>query len=108
MIIAAGRRVRKSFPGFGVQSTRRLRGVGYCDATKLMENFVFGIDIPIIAALNGPSIAHAEFARRPLAGELTWLWRGSHTAVARLSHGSDAAQPSDGSGFQFPSRDSRS
>ena len=35
---------------------------GYYDATKLMENFVFGIDIPTIAAINGPSIAHTEFA----------------------------------------------
>ncbi len=35
---------------------------GYYDATKLLENFVFGIDIPTIAAINGPSIAHTEFA----------------------------------------------
>jgi enoyl-CoA hydratase/carnithine racemase len=35
---------------------------GYYDATKLLENFVFGIDIPTIAALNGPSVAHTEFA----------------------------------------------
>lgn len=35
---------------------------GYYDATKLMENFVFAIDIPTIAAINGPSIAHTEFA----------------------------------------------
>ncbi|GAA3213914.1 enoyl-CoA hydratase/isomerase family protein [Dactylosporangium siamense] len=34
----------------------------YYDATKLLENFVFGIDIPTIAAINGPSIAHTEFA----------------------------------------------
>lgn len=35
---------------------------GYYDATKMMENFVFAIDIPTIAAINGPSIAHTEFA----------------------------------------------
>jgi enoyl-CoA hydratase/carnithine racemase len=35
---------------------------GYYDATKLLENFVFGIDIPTIAAINGPSVAHTEFA----------------------------------------------
>ncbi|MFG1776214.1 enoyl-CoA hydratase/isomerase family protein [Micromonospora sp. NPDC049051] len=34
----------------------------YYDATKLLENLVFGIDIPTIAAINGPSIAHTEFA----------------------------------------------
>lgn len=35
---------------------------GFYDATKLLENFVFGIDIPTIAAINGPSIVHTEFA----------------------------------------------
>ncbi|WP_067674436.1 enoyl-CoA hydratase/isomerase family protein [Nocardia miyunensis] len=35
---------------------------GFYDLTKLLENFVFGIDIPTIAAINGPSIAHTEFA----------------------------------------------
>lgn len=35
---------------------------GFYDATKLLENFVFGIDIPTISAINGPSIAHTEFA----------------------------------------------
>ncbi|MGW0803500.1 enoyl-CoA hydratase/isomerase family protein [Nonomuraea sp. NPDC002799] len=34
----------------------------YYDAIKLLENFVFGIDIPTIAAINGPSVAHTEFA----------------------------------------------
>jgi enoyl-CoA hydratase/carnithine racemase len=34
----------------------------YYDATKLLENFVFAIDIPTIAAINGPSVAHTEFA----------------------------------------------
>ncbi|ADP82356.1 enoyl-CoA hydratase/isomerase family protein [Pseudofrankia inefficax] len=34
----------------------------YYDATKLLENFVFGIEIPTIAAINGPSVAHTEFA----------------------------------------------
>jgi enoyl-CoA hydratase/carnithine racemase len=34
----------------------------YYDAVKLLENFVFGIDIPTIAAINGPSLAHTEFA----------------------------------------------
>jgi enoyl-CoA hydratase/carnithine racemase len=35
---------------------------GYYDASKLLENFVFAIDIPTIAAVNGPSPAHTEFA----------------------------------------------
>lgn len=34
----------------------------YYDGTKLLENFVFGIDIPTIAAINGPSAAHTELA----------------------------------------------
>ncbi|MHA7985609.1 enoyl-CoA hydratase/isomerase family protein [Rathayibacter sp. CAU 1779] len=34
----------------------------YYDAVKLLENFVFAIDIPTIAAINGPSPAHTEFA----------------------------------------------
>ncbi|TQS46204.1 enoyl-CoA hydratase/isomerase family protein [Cryptosporangium phraense] len=41
--------------GFGYEHT-------YYDATKLVENFVFAIDIPTIAAINGPSLAHTEFA----------------------------------------------
>lgn len=34
---------------------------GYVDATKLLESFVFGIDIPTIACLNGSGL-HTEFA----------------------------------------------
>lgn len=34
----------------------------YHDGMKLVENFVFNIDIPTIAAVNGPSAAHTEFA----------------------------------------------
>jgi enoyl-CoA hydratase/carnithine racemase len=34
----------------------------YYDAIKLLENLVFGIDIPTIAAVNGPSPGHTEFA----------------------------------------------
>jgi enoyl-CoA hydratase/carnithine racemase len=34
----------------------------YYDAVKLLENMVFGVDIPTIAAINGPSLAHTEFA----------------------------------------------
>jgi enoyl-CoA hydratase/carnithine racemase len=34
----------------------------YYDAMKLLENLVFGIDIPTIAAVNGPSPGHTEFA----------------------------------------------
>lgn len=34
----------------------------YYDAMKLLENFVFAIDIPTIAAINGPSQGHTEFA----------------------------------------------
>ncbi|MGW4241203.1 enoyl-CoA hydratase/isomerase family protein [Nocardia sp. NPDC004722] len=34
----------------------------YYDGTKLLENLVFAVDIPTIAAINGPSIAHTEVA----------------------------------------------
>jgi enoyl-CoA hydratase/carnithine racemase len=34
----------------------------YYDATKLLENLVFAIDIPTIAAINGPGVAHTEIA----------------------------------------------
>ncbi|MFI6326126.1 enoyl-CoA hydratase/isomerase family protein [Nonomuraea sp. NPDC050556] len=34
----------------------------YYDAVKLLENFVFSVDIPTIAAINGPSVAHTEVA----------------------------------------------
>jgi enoyl-CoA hydratase/carnithine racemase len=34
----------------------------YYDAMKLLENLVFAVDIPTIAAVNGPSQAHTEFA----------------------------------------------
>jgi enoyl-CoA hydratase/carnithine racemase len=34
---------------------------GYHDCTKLVENFIWDIDIPTIAALNGPGL-HTEFA----------------------------------------------
>jgi hypothetical protein len=50
---------------------------GFYDATKLLENFVFGIDIPTIAAINGPSAAHTEFALLcdiTLAAETATAW----------------------------------
>jgi enoyl-CoA hydratase/carnithine racemase len=34
---------------------------GYLDATKLLESFIFNIDIPTIACINGPGL-HTEFA----------------------------------------------
>jgi enoyl-CoA hydratase/carnithine racemase len=34
---------------------------GYSDATKLLESFIFNIDIPTIACINGPGL-HTEFA----------------------------------------------
>ena len=33
----------------------------YSDATKLLEAFIFNIDIPTIACINGPGL-HTEFA----------------------------------------------
>ncbi len=35
---------------------------GFADTTKLLQNFMFGIDIPMIATINGPSVAHIESA----------------------------------------------
>jgi enoyl-CoA hydratase/carnithine racemase len=34
---------------------------GYLDATKLLESFIFNIDIPTISCINGPGL-HTEFA----------------------------------------------
>lgn len=34
----------------------------YYDATKLLENLIFAVDIPTIAAINGPGVAHTEIA----------------------------------------------
>ncbi|MFQ6330403.1 enoyl-CoA hydratase/isomerase family protein [Nocardia sp. CWNU-33] len=34
----------------------------YYDGSKLLENLIFAVDIPTIAAINGPSAAHTEIA----------------------------------------------
>jgi enoyl-CoA hydratase/carnithine racemase len=45
----------------------------YEDAAKLLENFVFGVDIPTIAAVNGPGL-HTEIA---LACDITICTEGT-------------------------------
>ncbi len=62
----------------------------YYDATKLLENFVFGIDIPTIAAINGPSPAHTEFA---LLCDITLA---ADTAIIIDPHLSAGTAPGDG------------
>ncbi|HEY0450854.1 enoyl-CoA hydratase/isomerase family protein [Actinophytocola sp.] len=62
----------------------------YYDATKLLENFVFGIDIPTIAAINGPSVAHTEFA---LLCDITLA---AETATIVDPHLPTGAAPGDG------------
>jgi enoyl-CoA hydratase/carnithine racemase len=63
---------------------------GYYDATKLLENFIFSIDIPTIAAINGPSIAHTEFA---LLCDITLA---TETAVITDPHLLVGTAPGDG------------
>ncbi|WP_216903796.1 enoyl-CoA hydratase/isomerase family protein, partial [Nocardia alni] len=63
---------------------------GFYDATKLVENFVFGIDIPTIAAINGPSVAHTEFA---LLSDITLA---AESATITDPHFLAAAAPGDG------------
>jgi enoyl-CoA hydratase/carnithine racemase len=65
----------------------------YYDATKLLENFVFGIDIPTIAAINGPSLAHTEFA---LLCDITLA---ADTATIVDPHLLVGAAPGDGQGL---------
>jgi enoyl-CoA hydratase/carnithine racemase len=62
----------------------------YYDATKLLENFVFAIDIPTIAAINGPSLAHTEFA---LLCDITLA---AETATIMDPHLLAGAAPGDG------------
>jgi enoyl-CoA hydratase/carnithine racemase len=62
----------------------------YYDATKLLENFVFAIDIPTIAAINGPSVAHTEFA---LLCDITLA---AETATIIDPHLAVGAAPGDG------------
>ncbi|WP_067684161.1 enoyl-CoA hydratase/isomerase family protein [Nocardia miyunensis] len=62
----------------------------YYDATKLIENFVFGIDIPTIAAINGPSPAHTEFA---LLCDITLA---AETAIIMDPHLLAGTAPGDG------------
>jgi enoyl-CoA hydratase/carnithine racemase len=63
---------------------------GYYDATKLVENFIFGIDIPTIAAINGPGIAHTEFA---LLSDITLA---TETAIVIDPHLLAGTAPGDG------------
>ena len=63
---------------------------GYYDATKVLENFVFAIDIPTIAAINGPSVAHTEFA---LLCDITLA---AETATVIDPHLLAGAAPGDG------------
>ncbi|MFI6598925.1 enoyl-CoA hydratase/isomerase family protein [Nonomuraea sp. NPDC050536] len=62
----------------------------YYDAVKLLENFVFAIDIPTIAAINGPSVAHTEFA---LLCDITLA---SETATIIDPHVITGVAPGDG------------
>jgi enoyl-CoA hydratase/carnithine racemase len=65
------------------------------DAMKLIENFVFGIDIPTIAAVNGPSLFHTEFA---LISDLTIA---ATDATFSDGHFPSGVAPGDGLGLAF-------
>jgi enoyl-CoA hydratase/carnithine racemase len=62
----------------------------YDDAMKLLENLAFGIDVPTIAAVNGPSAGHTEFA---LLCDITLC---SQDAVFADSHLAAGTAPGDG------------
>ena len=61
----------------------------YHDCTKLVENFIWDIDIPTIAAINGPGL-HTEFA---IMCDITLC---TPDFVLRDDHFGDATVPGDG------------
>jgi enoyl-CoA hydratase/carnithine racemase len=67
----------------------------YWDATKLVESFVFNIDIPTIACINGPGF-HTEFA---LMCDITLC--ADHTVLFDPHFGDLGAVPGDGQGMTF-------
>jgi enoyl-CoA hydratase/carnithine racemase len=74
--------------------SNELAAVAY-DAVKVLENLIFAIDVPTIAAINGPAPAHAEFA---LACDITLC---SDTAKIVDPHFLVGAAPGDGLGLTF-------
>jgi enoyl-CoA hydratase/carnithine racemase len=62
---------------------------GYHDCTKLVENFLWDIDIPTIAAINGPGL-HTEFA---IMADITLC---TPDFVLRDDHFGDHTVPGDG------------
>jgi enoyl-CoA hydratase/carnithine racemase len=67
----------------------------YYDAMKLLENLVFGVDIPTIAVVNGPSHSHTEFA---LLCDITLA---AHDAVFTDPHLLFGTAPGDGLQLAF-------
>jgi enoyl-CoA hydratase/carnithine racemase len=66
----------------------------FYDAQKLLENLVFGIDVPTIAAVGGPGL-HTEFA---LACDMTIC---SEEAAFLDGHFAASSAPGDGQGLAF-------
>ena len=66
----------------------------YHDASKIVENFVNDIDIPTIAAVNGPGI-HTEFA---LMSDITLC---TPDFIVRDDHFGDATVPGDAQSLTF-------
>lgn len=62
----------------------------YNDTIKLLENLVFGVDIPTIGAINGPAQAHTEFA---LACDITLCAEDATFSTTSFSTG---VTPGDG------------
>ncbi|WP_329175710.1 enoyl-CoA hydratase/isomerase family protein [Streptomyces sp. NBC_01477] len=62
----------------------------YLDAMKLLENLAFAIDVPTIAAVNGPGAGHTEFA---LLCDITLC---SQDAVFADTHLAAGVAPGDG------------
>jgi hypothetical protein len=63
----------------------------YYDATKLLENFVFGIDIPTIAAINSVT---SPWPPRPPPSSIRTCWRAQRPATGSSSPCRSSSAPS--------------
>lgn len=67
----------------------------YADSAGVLEGLVFGVDMPTIAAINGPARAHSEFA---LACDITLC---TPDTTLRVSSFSTGVTPGDGQALTF-------
>jgi len=86
---------RHAAPGYRPGGRPRTIAKTYEDAMKLLENFVFGVDIPTIAAVNGPGL-HTEIA---LACDITN--NAPRTPASSIRTSCYPTAPGDGQGLAF-------